>query len=71
MVTGLTGRNGVIVLSRVVVESRKGQELAVIHRRNMEESHVLERAKNQGLAMKTLVQVIIYFHLHFTTGLPQ
>ena len=71
MVTGLTGRNGVIVLSRVVVESRKGQELAVIHRRNMEESHVLERAKNQGLAMKTLVQVIIYFHRHFTTGLPQ
>ena len=71
MVTGLTGRNGAIVLSRVVVESRKGQELAVIHRRNMEESHVLERAKNQGLAMNTLVQVIIYFHRHFTTGLPQ
>ena len=71
MVTGLTGRNGAIVLSRVVVESRKGQELAVIHRRNLEDSLVLERVRNQGLAMKTLVQVIIYFHLHFTTGLPQ
>ena len=71
MVTGLIGMNGAIVPSHVVVVSRKDQELVAIHRRNLEESLVPERAKNQGLAMKTLVQVIIYFHLHFTTGLPQ
>ena len=71
MVTGLIGMNGAIVPSHVVVVSRKDQELVAIHRRNLEESLVLERVRNQGLAMKTLVQVIIYFHLHFTTGLPQ
>ena len=59
MVTGLIGKNGVIVLSPVVVECRKDQELVAIHQRNLEESLVLERAKNRELAMKTLVQVIM------------
>ena len=59
MVTGLIGKNGVIVQSLVVVECRKDQELVAIHQRNLEESLVLERAKNRELAMKTLVRVIM------------
>ena len=64
MVTGLIGMNGAIVPSHVVVVSRKDQELVAIHRRNLEESLVLERVRNRELAMKTLVQVINYFHFN-------
>ena len=64
MVTGLIGMNGAIVLSHVVVVSMKDQEVVAIHRRNLEESLVLERVRNRELAMRTLVQVIIYFHFN-------
>ena len=58
MEAGLTGRTGVIVLSRVEAEYRIDQELVPIPLQNSEGSHVLERPTKQERAMKTLVQVI-------------
>ena len=57
MVTGLTGRTGAIVLSRVAAEYRIDQERVPISRRLLVESRVLERVTKHELAMKILAQV--------------
>ena len=59
MVTGLTGRTGAIVLSRVAAECRIDQERAPIPRRLLAESRVLERVTKHELAMKILAQVTL------------
>lgn len=57
MVTGLTGRTGATVLSRVGEECRKEQGLVPIPHRHLEESRVLGRVKKRERAMKTPAQL--------------
>jgi len=57
METGPTGMTGATVLSRVVVEYRKDQELVLILHHNLEEIHVPGKARRTVLVMMTLVQV--------------
>ena len=57
MVTGLSGRTGATVLSRVEVEYRIDQELVPIPRQNSKESRVLGRVTKHVHVTKTLAQV--------------
>ena len=57
METGLTGRTGATVLSRVVAECKIGLELVPILRRLLVESRALERVMKPDCATKILAQV--------------
>jgi len=57
-VTGLTGKTGVIALSRVVAVNRPGLELAPTLQQPLEDSHALGRAKKRDHAMTYLVQLM-------------
>lgn len=57
METGPTGMTGATAPSRVVAECRKDQELVPIPHHNLEEIHVLGKARRPVLVMKTLAQV--------------
>ena len=71
MVTGLTGRTGATVLSRVAAECRIDQELVPILHRHLEESRVLGRVKKRDRAMMTPAQVMrnAGFLIHIYTTL--
>ena len=57
METGLTGRTGATVLSRVVAECKIGLELVPILRRLLVEIRALERVMKPDCATKILAQV--------------
>ena len=68
MVTGLTGRTGATVLSRVGEEYRKEQGLVPIPHRHLEESRVLGKVKKRERAMKSPAQVMHKFNCFPTSA---